>query len=201
MRTDATSPTHAAPVRSRLLAAVRELGVLGLFTIVLYVAIHAVVEPVRVEGFSMERTLDDQDYLVATTIDYRLHPPRRGDIVILRGTVSDPRNLIKRVVGLPGDHLVIRGDRVCIGGRTLTEPYVNRPAGGELSAGEIDQVIPAGEYYVMGDNRGVSMDSRSFGPVSADRIEARAWLRVLPLGRLGPVDRGGPVLSSAAGCG
>jgi signal peptidase I len=201
MRTDATSPTHAAPVRGRLLAAVRELAVLGLFTIGLYVAIHAVVEPVRVEGFSMERTLDDQDYLVATTIDYRLHPPRRGDIVVLRGTVSDPRNLIKRVVGLPGDHLVIRGDQVCVGGRALTEPYVNRPSDGVPSAGETDQVVPAGEYFVMGDNRGVSMDSRSFGPVSADRIEARAWLRVLPLGRLGPVDGGGPVFSSAAGCG
>jgi signal peptidase I len=157
---------------------------------------HAVLETVRVEGFSMETTLDDHDYLVATTIDYRLHGPSRGDVVVVVPSQAGQRNLIKRVVGLPGDHLVIRGTQVCIDRRPLDEPYLNAGLVDGSPSAQVDEIIPPGQYFVMGDNRGNSLDSRSFGPVSAGRIEAHAWLRLLPLARLGSVGGAPPMLSA-----
>jgi signal peptidase I len=180
--------------------ALRELIEVVLVAVLLYAGIQVVVQPVRVNGFSMETTLDDQDYLVATKVDYRLHPPERGDIVVLSGTSADPRNLIKRVIGLPGERLQIQGGRVTIDGRALVEPYLAHErwtVRADWPTDGTSGLIPAGEYFVMGDNRNDSLDSRSFGPVGRDRIEARAWVRVLPVGRLGAVDRDGPTLSPA----
>lgn len=179
---------------------VREVAEVALLALVLYVGIHLVVEPVRVEGTSMVETLHDQDYLVARTVDYRFHPPQRGDIVVVRGATPGSRNLIKRVIALPGERLLIRSGRVLIDGRTLSEPYLPEPwtvnadwpAPGEGPAGGV--VMPPHQFFVMGDNRNDSLDSRSFGPVDQSRLEARAWLRILPLNAIGPVDERGPAL-------
>jgi signal peptidase I len=190
-----------APAGTRSRRALRELVEVVVLAVVLYAGVRIVAQPVRVEGFSMETTLDNHDYLVATTIDYRLHPPQRGDIVVLSGTADDPRDLIKRVIGLPGEHLRIQGGRVTIDGRTLNEPYLAQerwtvradwPTDGDVDPGGL---IPAGQYFVMGDNRNDSLDSRFFGPVGRDRILARAWVRVLPVGRAGTVDRDNPTLT------
>jgi signal peptidase I len=182
--------------KQTVLGVAREVVVVVVLAAVLSAAMHAVLETVRVEGFSMETTLDDHDYLVATTIDYRLHGPSRGDIVVVVPSQRGQRNLIKRVVGLPGDHLVVRGTQVCIDRRPLGEPYLNADLVDGSASAQVDEIIPPGQYFVMGDNRGNSLDSRSFGPVSAGRIEAHAWLRLLPLARLGPVGGAPPTLSA-----
>jgi signal peptidase I len=98
------------------------------------------------------------------------HGPERGDIVILHPRQRDNRDLVKRVVGLPGDRFEIRNGVVVVNGRELIEPYVKEPWRGELAA----ITIPADHYFVMGDNRNESFDSRSFGPVNEDDIVGKA---------------------------
>ncbi len=168
----------------------------------LYLVISLTVATVHVIGSSMNPTLQDQDYVVATKIDYHFHGPQRGDIIIMRDPYDPSKDFIKRVVGLPGERILVRDARVYIGGRVLQEPYTSPepwvqftswPNSGPAQAD--GQRLGPDEYFVMGDNRNHSQDSRFFGPVHRDQIEARAWLRVLPVSELGPVDRARPVLS------
>lgn len=187
-----------------LLAEVFEVVVLALG---LYLVITFAVQTVHVLGLSMYPTLDDQDYLIATKIDYRLHDPQRGDIIIMRDPFDNSKDFIKRVVGLPGEQILIKDGKVYINGRLLEEAYIrqdqpwtnnaNWPQPGAFNAGQ-PYTIPKGEYFVMGDNRNASSDSRIFGPVERSRIEAHAWVRIWPFDRFGSVDGPKPVLQPAA---
>jgi signal peptidase I len=180
-----------------------ELVQVGLLALVLFLIIHVAVQPVRVIGSSMYPTVSDQDYLIATTIDYRFHPPQRGDIVILRDPYDASLDFIKRVIALPGDHILIQGGHVYINGRQLTEPYLNNqeqwtanadwPTTGTQSPD--GALVPSNQYFVMGDNRNHSSDSRTFGFITRSSIEARGWVRVLPLSELGTIDREKPTLA------
>jgi signal peptidase I len=173
---------------SSLLREVFEVVVLA---VILYFGISFAVQAVHVEGLSMYATLDDNDYLIANKIDYRLHPPQRGDIIILRPPADNSKDFIKRVIALPGEKLLIRDGTVYINGRKLNEPYLpeywttlNNPSPWSVGDG---QVIPANQYFVMGDNRNKSQDSRIFGPIGSDRIDGRAWFRIWPLSHFGDI--------------
>jgi signal peptidase I len=183
-----------------ILTEVAEVAVLALG---LYLIINVAIQTVHVVGLSMFPTLGDQDYLVATKIDYRFHPPQRGDIIIMRDPYDASQDFIKRVIGLPGDRLLIRNGELFINGRHVDEPYINQepwtqnadwPPGESPSTD--GRALNPDEYFVMGDNRNHSSDSRLFGPVHRDQIQARAWIRVLPLTRIGPVDTVKPRISS-----
>jgi signal peptidase I len=168
----------------------RELAEVVLLAVILYIGISFAVQTVHVEGLSMFATLDDNDYLIANKIDYRLHAPQRGDIIILRPPNNNSTDFIKRVIALPGELLLIRDGVVYINGHRLIEPYlpeawvvfnnwpVNSPSG---------MVIPPNQYFVMGDNRNKSQDSRYFGPIGRDRIDGRAWFRIWPLNHFGDI--------------
>ena len=163
----------------------REVAEVVVLAFILYFGISFAVQAVHVEGLSMFATLDNNDYLIANKIDYRLHAPQRGDIVILRPPTNNSTDFIKRIVALPGERLLIRDGEVFINGHHLEEPYLpeawtqdnNWPANG--SDGE---VIPPNDYFVMGDNRNRSQDSRFFGPIGRDRIDGKAWFRIWPFG-------------------
>src|SRR6202165_5661109 len=114
----APAPTSAA---SSLLREVFEVVVLA---VILYLGISFAVQAVHVEGLSMYATLDDNDYLIANKIDYRLHAPQRGDIIILRPPADNSKDFIKRVIALPGEKLLIRDGVVYINGHKLDEPYL-----------------------------------------------------------------------------
>ncbi len=186
----------ATSTASSLLREVFEVVVLA---VILYFGISFAVQAVHVEGLSMYATLDDNDYLIANKIDYRLHPPQRGDIIILRPPTDNSKDFIKRVIALPGEKLLIRDGFVYINGRKLDEPYLpeawttlnNWPANGTDG-----MVIPANEYFVMGDNRNRSQDSRIFGPISRDRIDGKAWFRIWPLDSFGSIYAKLPSLES-----
>jgi len=180
----------------------RELAEVVLLAVILYIGISFAVQTVHVEGLSMFATLDDNDYLIANKIDYRLHAPQRGDIIILRPPNNNSTDFIKRVIALPGERLLIRDGVVYINGQRLIEPYLpeawvvfnNWPVAGSSSG----QVIPPNEYFVMGDNRNKSQDSRYFGPIGRDRIDGRAWFRIWPLAHFGDIYSQVPQLESGS---
>jgi signal peptidase I len=183
-----------------VLAEIAEVVVLA---IGLYLVINFAIQTVHVIGLSMYPTVEDQDYLVATKIDYRLHGPQRGDIIIMRDPYDNSRDFIKRVVGVPGDHLLIRDGHTYINGHLLDEPYINgEPWTANANWPQSPLTDPEGrllatdEYFVMGDNRNHSSDSRLFGVIHRSQVEARAWLRVMPITKLGPVDETKPHISS-----
>ena len=156
----------------------------------LYLAASLTTETVHVLGSSMMPTLSSGDLLVASKIDYRLHPPERGDIVVLQNPGLHSEDYIKRVVGMPGDHVLIRDGHIYINGSELVEPYVNQPWSLTRSllqtpTASDGQIVPPDSYFVLGDNRDHSNDSRTFGYISRDQIEEKAWLRFWPAGTAG----------------
>jgi signal peptidase I len=189
----------AAPQeRSAASSLLREVAEVVVLAIILYFGISFAVQAVHVEGLSMYATLDDNDYLIANKIDYRLHAPQRGDIVILRPPTNNSTDFIKRIVGLPGERVLIRAGVVYINGHRLDEPYL--PEAWVNDANWPDnpqgQVMGPDEYFVMGDNRNRSQDSRFFGPISRDRIDGKAWFRIWPLSQFGDIYRKMPVLEA-----
>jgi len=182
---------RAAPNEpSTLLSLMREFFEVIVLAVILYFGISFAIQAVHVEGLSMFATLNDNDYLIADKIDYRFHPPQRGDIIILRPPTDNSKDFIKRVIALPGERLLIRDGIVYINGNKLDEPYLpeawttfnNWPTNGSDG-----QVMGPNEYFVMGDNRNRSQDSRIFGPITRDRIDGRAWFRIWPLSSFGNI--------------
>src|SRR4030088_1710992 len=102
----------------------REPAEVLFLAVLLYFVISFAVQAVHVEGLSMFATLDDNDYLIADKIAYRLHAPQRGDIIILRPPADNSKDFIKRVIALPGEKLLIRDSHVYINGHLLDEPYL-----------------------------------------------------------------------------
>lgn len=157
------------------------------------------VENVNVDGESMYPNFNTGDYVIASKLDYHFHAPERGDVVIVHDPAVDPRNLIKRVIGVPGDRLLIRDGTVYINGRALREPYINPEpwvqAADYPGPQEPDGVVLApGRFFVMGDNRNHSTDSRAFGTVSRSSITAKAYLRIWPIDQFGLVNGQHPTL-------
>jgi signal peptidase I len=168
----------------------REVFEVVVLAVILYVGTSFAVQAVHVEGVSMYATLDDQDYLIANRIDYRLHAPQRSDIIILRPPADNSKDFIKRVIALPGEKLLIRDSVVYINGRRLDEPYLPEAwttLNNWSPGGPEGTVMAANQFFVMGDNRNKSQDSRYFGPIGRDRIDGRAWFRIWPLLHFGDI--------------
>jgi signal peptidase I, bacterial type len=165
--------------------------------VILYFGISFAVQAVHVEGLSMFATLDDNDYLIANKIDYRLHAPQRGDIIILRPPTDNSKDFIKRIIALPGERILISDGFVYINGHKLDEPYLPEEwVTLNNLYGPDGMVVPPNEYFVMGDNRNRSQDSRTFGFIGRDRIDGRAWFRIWPLNHFGNIYAQLPILET-----
>jgi signal peptidase I len=187
----------ASTENSGVSSLLREVAEVVVLAVILYIGISFAVQAVHVEGLSMFATLDDNDYLIANKIDYRLHAPQRGDIVILRPPTNNSTDFIKRIIALPGERLLIRDGAIYINGHKLDEPYL--PEEWTIDStwnGGAEKVMPPNDYFVMGDNRNRSQDSRFFGPISRDRIDGKAWFRIWPLDRFGNIYDKMPVLET-----
>jgi signal peptidase I len=153
-----------------------------------------VVKPYRIPSESMAMTLVPRDRVLVNRVVYRLRGPQRGDVVVL-DSAAVGRVLIKRIVGMPGDVISLSGGSVYIDGKRLKEPYVRRIDGrpeptepfrgtGKPWSLEEPFTVPAGHYFLMGDNRTVSDDSRDWGPASRREIIGEAFMTYWPLSRL-----------------
>lgn len=172
----------AFPIRLVVLLAVTALLALGLRAFV--------VEPFWIPSESMEPTLHgcagcDNDRLLVDRLSYHLHAVHRGDVVVFHrppGIDAAEKVLIKRVIGLPGETVSGHGGKVWIGSRPLEESYVNAACHGTADFSPV--TVPPDRYFVMGDNRCDSTDSRVFGPIPRSSIIGRAFLIIWPLSRI-----------------
>lgn len=158
--------------------------------LVISVAVSAFIiiflyQPVRVEGTSMLPRLEDQDRLFIDKIAYRVGEIHEGDVVVFEYPRDHTKSYIKRVIALPGDHLRISRGLVYVNGKLLAEPYV--PARFEDERSVAEMTLPPNEYWVMGDHRSISSDSRDFGPVDRRLIYGKAVFVYWPMEQLGVV--------------
>lgn len=185
----------------------RELFQTAALALVIFLGTHSAVQGREVEGPSMQPTYHTgQRLFVNRAVYFHLNPhrlfgflpfvdagdagrylfhgPRHGDVVVFRPPFQSHDDLIKRVIGVPGDHVVVAGGQVFVNGQLQSEPRV---AGAEtVCAGRwCDVRLGPDEYYVMGDNRNNSSDSRVFGPIRGGTIVGKAWLVVHPFGDFG----------------
>jgi signal peptidase I len=142
-------------------------------------------QPVRVEGTSMLPRLEDSDRLFINKFVYHFSAIERGDVVVFRSPEDLDRSFIKRVIALPGDHLRIDHGRVFVNGRLLREPYVPPEYRDNNSMAEMS--VPEDCFFMMGDHRNISYDSRAFGPVSRTLIYGKAVFVIWPKRDVGTV--------------
>ena len=141
-----------------------------------------IAQPFIVSGASMDDTFANGQYLIVDQVSYYLDDPARGDVVIFRYPRDPSKYFIKRVIGLPGDTVTIEDAEVIItneeypNGLILDEPYIKSMA----IAAPMTEVLGPREYFVMGDNRDQSSDSRVWGVLQKERIIGRAWARLFP---------------------
>ena len=141
-----------------------------------------VAQPFIVSGASMEETFRHNEYLIVDQISYHFNQPKRGDIAIFRYPQDPSKFFIKRVIGIPGDTVVVEGNEVRIvnernpEGFILDEPYVSRMSPNSF----LEETLGNREYFVMGDNRDESSDSRVWGVLQEENIIGRALLRLFP---------------------
>ena len=186
-------------------AVLREILEAMALAIVVFILIQASAQNFRVEGSSMAPTLEGRQYLLVNKLVYfdfdverfsRVIPfwnvdenetsrsfraPRFGEIIVFRFPGEPRRDFVKRVIGLPGDRIEIVDGKLIINGLTYTEPYVN----GSFSTNLPPQTMKEGEYFVMGDNRSQSNDSRNWGPVPEKNVVGKVWLVYWPFSDLG----------------
>lgn len=154
-----------------------------LLSAALFLVINALSARVRVDGFSMLPTLHDGEFVLVNRLAYRFGAPERGDIVVFHYPPDPTQDLIKRVIGLPGDTISIQGGMVVVNGEPLFEPYI---AQSPLYAGT--WVVPAGHLFVLGDNRNDSSDSHSWGMLPFENIVGKAVLIYWPFQSLQLID-------------
>ena len=149
---------------------------------------YYLIQPFYVKGASMEPSFHDHEYLIIDEISYRFDLPARGDIVVFKYPKDPSQFFIKRVIGLPGECIKISAGKIKITAVGATEEFVLEETEyllkGIQTQGEIDIQLKSDEFYVLGDNRGSSLDSRSFGPIHLSDIIGRTWVRGWPFDKI-----------------
>jgi len=175
-------PVRPMPVGSSARLWLRDL----LFSVAAsFLIITFLYQPVRVEGTSMQPELKDQDRLFINKFVYHFESISRGDVVVFHYPLDPSKSYIKRVIALPGDTLRIDDGRVYVNGKRIKEPYV--PSRYRDTRSLPEMVIPPNEYFVMGDHRSISSDSRDFGPVPRNLIYGKAAFVYWPADNMGVV--------------
>lgn len=164
-------------------------------TIVVSLAIFAIVyvflfQPHQVDGKSMEPNFHNAEYILTDKVSYRIGKPKRGDVIVFHSPQDNKTDFIKRIMGVPGDIVMVKDGYFYLNGTKLDENYINDPgrvAPGRFLREGVELEVPLGEYFVMGDNRLHSSDSREWGLVPAVNIVGRAFFCYWPLDRFGVI--------------
>ncbi len=174
------NPQHDFEKRYRLVREVIETIVL---TVLMFLVIRFAVQNFNIEGHSMEPSLHDQELILVDKWTYLFHPPSRGDVIVFVAPPQPSQDYIKRVIGIPGDVITIDNTTVLVDGVALKETYVDpRNNGATFEDKTIHNlVVPPDDYFVLGDNRANSSDSRVWGFVPKQNIIGRAALVYWPL--------------------
>lgn len=147
------------------------------------------IRPTLVRGESMYPTLVENDYLIINRMAYKFNEPKKGDIIVFKTNLlqedGKPKDLVKRVIAVGGDHIKIEDSKVYVNDKLLDEPYIHD----NYTEGNIDMVIPEGEVFTMGDNREQSLDSRyeDVGLVDDKDIMGKVMVRLFPFNKIGLV--------------
>jgi signal peptidase I len=141
-----------------------------------FLVVNALIGRFRIEQVSMQPNLHEGEYVIVDKVSYAFRQPERGEIIVLKNAHPGQPDLIKRVIGLPGETIEVRGGQAYINGQPLTEPYIAQPMASDSPPTQLQD----GQYFVMGDNRNNSEDSRRFGARPAGDIVGRAWIIYWP---------------------
>lgn len=175
----------------RLGAFFLDIGEVLVFAIGIFFFVYLLImRPHKISGISMSPNYPDSEYLLTEKVSYYKSPPKRGDIVVFTPPVSSD-DYIKRVIALPGENISIKESKVYINNELLKEDYLNDDVstqGGSFLAEGQSYKVPDAEFFVMGDNRTHSYDSRSFGPIKKKVISGRAWIIYWPVKFAGVVN-------------
>ncbi|MBU5677033.1 signal peptidase I [Alkaliphilus sp. MSJ-5] len=158
-----------------------------ILSLVIALIITTFVKPTIVKNYSMSPTLQENDFLIINRFLYKRSAPKRGDIVVFQSNLKTDNGkdklLIKRVIAVPGDEMIIKEGQVYVNGTMLEEDYIPET----YTEGDIDIIVPENKVFVMGDNRGNSMDSRDeiLGLVDFDVIMGKAFVRLFPFNKIG----------------
>ena len=177
-----TEGSSSSSLRRELRAWTRDLLLAIGLAMVIIIFLY---QPVKVEGTSMAPLLTDQERIFINKFVYRFEPIERGDVVVFWYPLEHSKSFIKRVVGLPGETVEIRQGRVYADGKRLQEPYVPPQFTDSSSFGPVR--VPQGEYFLLGDHRASSNDSRVFGPVPTRYIYGKAVFAYWPIDRFGSI--------------
>ncbi|MBA2283905.1 MAG: signal peptidase I [Ktedonobacteraceae bacterium] len=171
---------NAAPRRPKHL--VRDIVETVALTLLLLLVIRLTVQHFYVDGPSMEPSLHNQEYILVDKLAYLFHAPERGDVIVFQFPLNPSEDFVKRIIALPGDTISVVGQTVTVDGHVLHEPYINTNHLYNPYPAFRNRVMGPGEYFVMGDNRGDSSDSRQWGPVPRQNIIGKASVVYWPFG-------------------
>jgi len=162
-------------------------GIVVVLAILVMIYLY-LVSPQEINGASMEPNFHNGEYILTNKILYKFRDPVRGDVVIFKSPKNKEIDYIKRIIGLPGDIVKLENNALYVNGQKVEEPYLEPGVtifGGSYLAEGQEIVVPPGEYFVAGDNRPHSSDSREFGPIPLEDFIGVAFLRYFPFDRFG----------------
>ena len=160
-------------------------------SVLLFLAINTVSARIRVDGFSMEPTLDNGEFVIVNKLAYQFGQPKIGDVIVFRYPRNPQEEYIKRVIGLPGDDVVIANGQVSVNGQVLKEPYIASPP-----RYDSEWTVPENSLFVLGDNRNNSSDSHNWGPVPMGNVIGKALFVYWPPAQWGLIEHP-PAVSAA----
>lgn len=164
-------------VQEGVITTFKEIFQTALISLAIFLFVYIfLVQPHRVKGESMVASFEDGELLLTEKISYRFGDPQRGDVIVFEAPVGRRVDFIKRIIGLPGETVEVRGSSIFINGKKIEESYIK-----SLTQGDEEVTLGQDEYFVLGDNRGASSDSRVFGSIKRSVIRGRVWFVYWPL--------------------
>lgn len=164
-------------VQEGVISTFKEIFQTALISLAIFLFVYIfLVQPHRVKGESMSPNFEDGELLLTEKVSYRFNEPKRGDVVVFQAPVGRNVDFIKRIIGLPGDVVAVKGGSIVVNGQKLDEVYIN-----VQTQGDEEVTLSKDEYFVFGDNRGASSDSRVFGSIKRGSIRGRVWFVYWPI--------------------